>query len=479
MATIPEGIAIHTASHLKRAIIYIQNKNKTQNLKLCDGINVCVSSNIAYEMFKINHEMFSKNNYKNTDKKEIVAHHFTQNFAISDNKKIDYQKALEITKETALKHFGADYQILFATHIDKEFIHTHMIVSSYSLKGDKYLSQGKTLSKFRKASDEICKKYELHTLDFSKHRGRKGMPYNRWYEKQQNYNWKDRIKLDIDRAILNSSNVDELFRNLDNMNYVCKFFTEKSGDVYLGIRDKKFKKPFSVNTKTLGEGYDLNSIKAKLENKDLVNKQLLEEPEVTKITYTKVMYVKKKYIPNKYKSTMYKILDLILNSNTIKPVKYIRKYPYSEQNNYYIQTLAKQLNYINDKEIDSYEDLAKCKEDLSNNFEEVNIKLKRELSNKNKLENVLLKFENMSLSDKEKYKHTLQNLDIEQLKRNIEITKNNIEICKAKLKKYGGEMKIIEEVEKTLDEMEKDIYIENATIQDGKTKENKKDEKER
>ena len=206
LATIPKPKAIHSSSHLQNTINYIQQDFKTNNKLYCQSINVSLDPVMAVEQFGVVQKTYENNNYKKTTKKNIIAHHFTQNFSVDEN--ITPELAMTIATETAEKHFGTDFQIEIATHIDKNHLHNHFIVNSLSLYGKKYLSQGRTLSEIRKISDEVCKGYGLSILDYSKHKNkRRTLTYNNWQDKQKGVSYKDKMKLNIDRAILKSENI--------------------------------------------------------------------------------------------------------------------------------------------------------------------------------------------------------------------------------------------------------------------------------
>ena len=58
------------------------------------------------------------------------------------------------------------FQVIVATHIDKDHLHNHIIINSVSFEtGLKWKGNGDTLKSVRAESDRLCKKYGLTTID--------------------------------------------------------------------------------------------------------------------------------------------------------------------------------------------------------------------------------------------------------------------------------------------------------------------------
>lgn len=481
---------------------YIQKDVKTKNKLYCTSMNVSLDPKLAIEQFKSVQKMYDRENYQKTNKKNIIAHSFTQSFHKDEN--VTPELAMTIAMETAEKHFGKDFQILISTHVDKEHIHSHFIVNSVSMTGEKYHSQGNTLSAFRKISDEVCKSYGLDVLDYSKHKKRKRtLTYNRWKEKQKGISWKDRIKIDIDKSIIKSSSTSELLVELSKLNYECKYFTNASGEKYLGIRDTKFKKTYFANTKNFGEGYDLKSLEEKINNKDLVklpneveiNNTLNNSIDVKKAIRIKVY--KEKNIQLKYRSTIDILIDLIVNRNVIKPVKYYKQYPYSVKNDYHVQMLSNQLQFIRSKGIKSYDDFENAKNKMQKSYDDLTVKVNKLVKMKATHKNLVKEFETFEIlqnkkvasernrntnvesgfSERKLLKVTtdelnllrtledkLQEFDLNKIKDNLVILEDNIEKIKEVFKEYGKDVRMFEEIETTLEDIENESYINNAKI---------------
>ena len=93
----------------------------------------------------------------------ILAHHYVQSF--SPNENITPELAHQIGVELAEK-VAPGFQVVVATHIDKDHIHTHLIINSVSYKtGMKWKGDLRTRMNMRAESDKLCKKYGLTTID--------------------------------------------------------------------------------------------------------------------------------------------------------------------------------------------------------------------------------------------------------------------------------------------------------------------------
>lgn len=123
-------------------------------LKLISGLN-CSPESACAEFFT------TKASYNKTD--GIQFYHYTQSF--KDGENISPKLAHEIALEFARKHYN-HHEVLIATHIDNDHLHSHFIINSVSFKNGMKLRQSpSTLRTLRKSSDEICKAHGLSTLE--------------------------------------------------------------------------------------------------------------------------------------------------------------------------------------------------------------------------------------------------------------------------------------------------------------------------
>ena len=94
----------------------------------------------------------TKGRYRKTDGRQY--YHFVQSFAETDN--LTPQEAHAIALELARREFPG-FEVLVATHIDTDHLHSHLIVNSVSFQDGRKLHQSAAdLQAHRLASDQIC-----------------------------------------------------------------------------------------------------------------------------------------------------------------------------------------------------------------------------------------------------------------------------------------------------------------------------------
>lgn len=137
---------------LSGAINYITQEGKTEE-QLISGKD-CMPESATDEM-KATKEQFNK-----TEGRQY--YHYVQSFSKEEN--ITPQKAHEIALEWAEKNFKG-YEVLIATHKDREHIHSHLIVNSVSFEdGRKYHTSKHDLEELKKDSDRICEREGLSII---------------------------------------------------------------------------------------------------------------------------------------------------------------------------------------------------------------------------------------------------------------------------------------------------------------------------
>lgn len=185
-----------------------------------------------------------------TDGKDSVkAIHYIQSFDPQDN--ISPELAHRIAKTFVQKTFGDDCQVVIATHVDRQHIHSHLIVNTYSLTGQKFNDNQKTLKRIQEYSDRVCLAFGIQPIVTKKGLGR-NLAYNEWENKKRGPFWKEKIRLEIDRLIGTVKNLDELLSELEVLGY-----TIKKGK-YISVKAPKQER--FVCTKTLGKNYTEESL---------------------------------------------------------------------------------------------------------------------------------------------------------------------------------------------------------------------------
>ena len=136
-------------SDLEAVIDYAMNGEKiaSRDEKSCyvSGVN-CSAGTALEEMLEVQRH-FGKTGGN-------VAYHCYQSFRPGE---ITPEECHRLGVELARRMWGADYQVLVATHLDKDHLHNHLVCNSVSLiDGKKFDCNKGAYGKLRKLSDELC-----------------------------------------------------------------------------------------------------------------------------------------------------------------------------------------------------------------------------------------------------------------------------------------------------------------------------------
>ncbi len=426
-----KSISLHNT--VERSLAYILNPNKTEDLLYTTALNCMANAEDAYLNMKMVYEHFSGKKFNEppplTGKGRVKAIHYIQSFDPQDN--IYPEEAHRVSKAFARKTFGDDCQIVIATHCDKNHIHTHFILNSYSLSGKKFYDNQSTLNKIKEYSDRVCLAFGIQPYDKSKGKG-KTMAYNEWEHKRRGTSWKQKIRLEIDRLIATVKSIDELLYELELLGY-----TVKRGK-YISI--KAHEQQRFVRCKTLGEDYTEASIISRICWRDVgANVTLSGEPAP---------------IRNDYIKTIDEVSQLARDGRKIQR-KRDSSAPYSPENDMDVYKLSAQLIIINRDNIHSIGEL-ECKiESLKDKYESARQELNILLSEQDRLNSLvesadtfyeLSEKSSLSISEKLRLNISRQTMqknginsheDYERLKqlqfdtkRKISALNNNFENCK-------------------------------------------------
>ena len=150
--------AVSSKAGINTVLDYIMQEEKTEQ-KLLSGLN-CVPDTVKDEM-RVTKLLWDKDGGR-------TYKHFVQSFAPGE--KIDPAQAHQIACQLAASRpEWQDFEVLIATHEDKEHIHTHFVVNSVSYVDGHKLQQSKAeLQAMKDYSDQLCAKYGLHITEKGK-----------------------------------------------------------------------------------------------------------------------------------------------------------------------------------------------------------------------------------------------------------------------------------------------------------------------
>ena len=184
-----------------------------------------------------------------------VAYHGYQSFAPGE---ATPELAHEIGVKLATRLWGDRYQVIVATHLDKEnHLHNHFVVNTVSFAdGIKYHRTRKDYHEMQTVSDELCREYGLSVIKHPQ-QGR-GKQHGEWRaEQEQRPTWRGLIRADIDEAIRQSMTARQFFDALRKKGYAVKVGKD------ISVRPPG-KERFVRLMRNFGEDYSLNSIRRRI-----------------------------------------------------------------------------------------------------------------------------------------------------------------------------------------------------------------------
>ncbi len=344
---------------LNTVMEYVERDAATDTMKYVCGIN-CDAVIATQSMMKI------KKHYGKVG--GTTAYHGYQSFKEGE---VTPDVAHEIGRELATEVWGEKYQVVVATHLDKQnHIHNHFVINTVAMDdGIKFRRTKKDYQKMREVSDRLCKEHGLSVITPSG----KGKNYGEWRAEQEGRpTVRGGIREDIDIAIKGCMSVGEFFEAMEEMGYTI----DTSG------KYPKIKPPYHerfFRFKGLGAGYTVEDIQDRLYRNTYREFPKFEEQE----PMSNVLY---KYtdIPGSFTIMGFRPLY----QTYVYGLKVIKERPSSNKRIHWLlkTEIAKLDKYIFQSEllcsnkIDTAEQLAIFKLDLKGQLSQIN-DIRREFKN--------------------------------------------------------------------------------------------------
>ena len=154
-------------------------------------------------------------------------YHYVQSFAPSEQ--VTGELAHEIAKLFAAKAWP-ESEVLIATHIDREHIHSHFIVNSVCYGSGKMLRQGPgTLARLRPISDELCAAHGLSVLPRQETKTQ-GLGAREYRSATKGESWKFRLMNTIDECMKYAADRDAFVSLMESEGYTVRW---ESGRKYI------------------------------------------------------------------------------------------------------------------------------------------------------------------------------------------------------------------------------------------------------
>ena len=207
---IQESEGRNPASHLKNALEYIQNPDKTEECVLVGGIN-CLPDTAFEQMEE------TKNIFHKTGKRQ--GYHVIISF--SPEEKVTAEQAMYVLEHFAKDVLGNDYEAVYAVHTDREHMHGHLIWNSVSMTtGKKYNSpKGNWKNHLQPITNKYCDELGLSIMPAEYSRNAKNISRDKW---EKEMSMKDIILRDAKMCAYAAGNVEHFKYLMKRLGYVFK-----------------------------------------------------------------------------------------------------------------------------------------------------------------------------------------------------------------------------------------------------------------
>ncbi|HZK84505.1 MAG TPA: relaxase/mobilization nuclease domain-containing protein, partial [Desulfosporosinus sp.] len=172
--------------------------------------------------------------------------HFVQSFSPDDQ--LDPSRAHQIGFEMAQKAF-LGYEVLVATHTDKDHLHNHFIVNSVNFEtGAKYRQSISELMDIKELSNEICEREGLHVMKKEEQTPGKSLSMNEYQVAVKGESWKFKLMGEIDQSRETSQSKKGFIKSMESKGYHVKWTDERKSITYSTpeghkVRDNKLHDP--------------------------------------------------------------------------------------------------------------------------------------------------------------------------------------------------------------------------------------------
>ncbi len=321
--------------HLKQALDYVMNPEKTQNGRLIGGMN-CQPETAFKQM------MDTKKEFGKVDKRQ--GYHLILSFKEGE---VSPDTAYEITQKFVKEYLGSLYEAVYCIHDNTDHVHSHIIFNSVSfVDGRKYrYEKGDWARDIQPITNRLCEEYGLSTIDIGG-----GKDEDRDYYKEHNdyrdgkFVWDKMIVRDLDACILQAGDFDEFMELLRDKGYEIK------QGKHLAVMPPGMGR--YRRCKTLGDDYTEESIRRRIMEEDLSfyrsNKEF--KPEIVKCYVRRYKRARLTGLQKRYYAKLYRIGKL-------------KKRPYSQVWKYKndimkMEKLQQQYLFLVRHDIHSMEELA-------------------------------------------------------------------------------------------------------------------------
>lgn len=363
---IVKHICVHY--NAKRTLRYVLDPDKTDDLLWATSINCMTEPDLASTQMAAVYEQFARDHFNSppplVGNGTVKVIHYIQSFSSDDS--VTPELAHRIAKAFVIKSFGGDAQAVIATHVDKGHIHSHIVLNSYSLSGQKFYANKASLRRLREISDGVSKAFGIDIHPNLTGKG-KSINHKEWEQRKNGTSWKQQIRDEIDKLIGEVSSLDELLQLLEEQGYEIK------RGKYISIRAPEQER--FVRTKTLGEEYTEDSLKIRITYRDMGTGMTPTQDEQIKL--------------GEAYATVLNDVRILATQHKKAPRKRIVTAEYSVDNDLDVYRLSAQLSVINQEHIGSIGELEGRINEQRKEYEKLRTDVNSYIEEYNKLAGVL------------------------------------------------------------------------------------------
>ena len=180
-------------------------KDKKTNVNLISGKD-CMAESCLEEM------LYTKNLYHKNSGRQYI--HIIQSFDPKDNLSAEQVHNVGIKLANTFNGF----QVLIATHIDKNHLHNHLVINSVSFENRyKIQMSKKDLQYIKDYSDKLC--LEIGASVIPKKEKTNYIKRNEYRVAKQGKSWKFKLMNEIDLSLAESNTKEEFIKNMNKLGY--------------------------------------------------------------------------------------------------------------------------------------------------------------------------------------------------------------------------------------------------------------------
>ena len=229
---------------LHNVMAYAADGYKTEKRLYVSGVNVTPDT-ATYKMQQ------TKLRYGKTD--GIIAFHAIQSFKPGE---VTPELAHKIGVEFAKEMWGDRFEVLIATHLNRQHLHNHFVINSVSfVDGKKYYDNQENYNLMKKISDRLCEENNLSVIRNPKSKGRH---YAEVMAEKNGYpTIRGQIKDELDEIIKCSYTYEQFWKILKQRGY----------EVKRDVRYIALKPAYSqryIRLKSLGKNYSEEAIRQRI-----------------------------------------------------------------------------------------------------------------------------------------------------------------------------------------------------------------------